>query len=1835
MRAKILKKLVAIFCILVIVIPTPLSVIAKISNSAKGTKQNFGIEVLHTSSTLDKKKEEQFGYATDTSTKPTYRIYAGSEDKKDYETTILCLNKDKRYPQENGVLNAEYESLGDATKTTLQQAKGDLTDDDVNKILWLIKNAIAPEDSESMKDLKLAKLLESELSGSETSKLTLDQVKSVLTDDDLVFAMQFVLWEVTNHITLGAPQGTRDGENWAALNGSQFKYKGKYIVKLIEAYGQQLQNNQRTDLIDDHSANESNLIITGGNGNQQSGNITPTQEGGYAYIGPFKITGSEGNDYTVKISLLTDNGADANSNFFILDAASTSGNKLSSTKKDLDNKNFWIQVRTNTPAKKVKIELETGMSIKKAKGYVWTRNSEDQPLLSLEREENKGTKKQAEFTFNITNTKEYDVALRKYISTVKRPQGNNQWQLIWEDNGESDKTRKPKQPDAKQKQSDGAFNQYEYKHRKDPLEVQVGDRITYTIEVINEQSTNITITEVKDYLPPTGLKYVTDDSTNTSNWTYDDESRTATTKAFENFSPNQELQSRTVKIVCEVTAEGAGKVLTNIAEITKFKDKNNGTEITEDLDSGPGNVQLPKTEEDWENYTGNESNQDNLDDPNYYYKGQQDDDDFEKVKVKAEETDYDVQIKKVDKDDTEKGLQGAQFLVTLPSRKTETITTENGGIATTQKIKITNTENESISFKEIKAPEGYKIIDETFILDVEKEIKEGQYVLKKVTLRENSGCATLDAKIENKKIVITVQNKQDAFDLRLRKFITKVGDEEVTDRTPRVNLDGDILKYEHTKNPKLVKKGERVEYTIRVYNEGVEAGYAAEIKDDIPEGLKFLKEDSVNTEYGWKMYTEGGQPTDNVDEAKIIKTDYLSKDKCEERHEQALQAFKSKETIGENNPDHKDVKVAFEVTATEEGQEIVNTAEIAEDKNEQGEDVEDVDSTPNNGVANEDDIDKEYLKLKLEDSDYKIQIEKVDKDNPDQKLQNAEFTVTLPGGTKEKLTTGENGTAETSSIKITNKDTETIEIEETKAPEGYKQVNETFTIEVTKDAEDGHYVLKTLQLKEKTENAELSVDIKGNKIVLTVKDKKEGFDLRLRKFITQIDETKIDERTPKVTYENGELKYEHSKVAKPVKKGQKVIYTIRVYNESKIEGYAAEIKDDLPYGITFLPNDQTNIDYGWKMYDQSGQETENVLDAVTIRTNYLSKEKSEDNLLKAFDPSKPIGEENPDHRDVKVAFEVTLDPSTEQNLTIINTAEISKDQDKDGNEIDDTDSIPDNNQEGEDDIDKEYIQLELEESEFKLKIEKVDENNQNVKLANAEFTVTLPDGKTQKITTGSDGIAEIPSIKITKMETESISIKETKAPQGYELINETFVITLTKGLSNGYYVITNATLTNDTDIATLSTEENTLKITIKNKPAEFDLALRKYITQIGNQQISDREPKVSLENGKLKYEHSKNPLTVVQGQKIVYTIRVYNEGKQNGYAAEIRDDLPEGLTFLPNDEINKKYGWKMYDSHANEVQNASDALEIRTNYLSKEESEKRGEDNLLKAFDSSAGVSNTNPDYRDVKVAFQVNTDSMSSKNKTIINTAEISQNEDESGNEVEDIDSKPDNGEPDEDDIDKEYVEPKYFDLSLLKYVSKVIVTEDGVTKETETGYDGTENPEPIVKVELDRKKLDKTEVKYIYTIKITNEGEIEGYATEITDRIPEGLEFYEEDNKQYGWKVKEKGLVTTDYLKDKLLQPGESATVQIVLRWIKSDKNLGQKINVAEITADDNPYDAPDIDSTPNNNKDGEDDQDDAAVMLSITTGAANSYIILAIGITTFIGFGCYVIVKHVIMK
>ena len=409
-------------------------------------------------------------------------------------------------------------------------------------------------------------------------------------------------------------------------------------------------------------------------------------------------------------------------------------------------------------------------------------------------------------------------------------------------------------------------------------------------------------------------------------------------------------------------------------------------------------------------------------------------------------------------------------------------------------------------------------------------------------------------------------------------------------------------------------------------------------------------------------------------------------------------------------------------------------------------------------------------------------------------------------------------------------------------------------------------------------------------------------------------------------------------------------------------------------------------------------------------------------------------------------------------------------------------------------------------------------------------------------------------------------------------------------------------------------------------PAVYDLALQKFITKLNDKDITSRVPLVSVDkDGKITYNHTDEPLTVVNQSTIVYTIRVYNEGTLAAYVEEVKDNIPDGLVFLPDNEINQKYGWKLYDADGKETTNVDEAKYVRTDYLSEAKSKERNEDNQLKPFDKALGITDSNPDYRDVQVAFKIDQSKMKVSDRKIKNIAEIT------ADNGDDIDSTPDNDNPDEDDQDDEEVELKYFDLSLLKYVTKVIVNENGVVQETETGHTGEENPEPAVKVEINRKKFNQTTVTFIYTIKVTNEGEIEGYAKEVKDRIPEGLEFYAEDNPQ--WKILEDGIVTTDALADTLLKPGESATVQIALRWKRNENNLGLKINTAEISKDQNEYNTPDIDSTPDNNIDGEDDQDTAPVILSITTGSAPTYIVLTITIMTILATGCYAIKKYVL--
>ena len=1066
-----------------------------------------------------------------------------------------------------------------------------------------------------------------------------------------------------------------------------------------------------------------------------------------------------------------------------------------------------------------------------------------------------------------------------------------------------------------------------------------------------------------------------------------------------------------------------------------------------------------------------------------------------------------------------------------------------------------------------------------------------------------------EEKVFEEEVTLNLSN----FDLALRKFIIKINDVNVDpSREPVVteqtiealkNKTITTVTKTHTKTPIQVKIGDTVLYTIRIYNEGDIDGYAKEITDYLPEGLTLKQNSTINTENGW---------TNPSGDGKTIVTNKLEN--------RLLAKFNGSQV------DYADVQVECIVNAqaSEFEQSLKNVAEITSHTDESGNTITDRDSVPkdltddqkNNynpgtseeGWGYEDDDDYEELILPGKPFDLALRKfitnvngkELVKQDGTYLREPTIDLTPLINGtGTTAEYKHPKNpvgvavgdiviytlriyneGEIDGYASKVTDYlppqlefviddeenfnakygwvvDTSlrkastsylakpTIDPEDTliKAFDGttldYKELKIKCRVKSTKDLEkvitniaeiteftdaNGNTIRDRDSQKENVvlPSDENLPDYKGNasnKSILTDSNYHykgqqddddfeklilEEFDLALRKFITKINETPVTNRVPVFTNakdENGNYIYEHTKEPIEVNSTDIVEYTLRIYNEGDIAGYAKEIKDDIPEGLEFLPENDTNIEYRWIMLDENGEKTTDVSKAKCIVTDYLSKEQEKTsgaNLIQPFDNTRT----SPDFKEVKIAFKVVA-PNTHIGI-ITNTAEISDDSDENGKNIDDRDSTPDNNNPKEDDIDVEHIKL-----------------------------------------------------------------------------------------------------------------------------SYFDLALRKFITAVNDKEITNRVPKFKIdENGNYVYEHTKEPVEVVNGDIVTYTIRVFNEGTKDGYAKEVKDDLPEGLEFLPDNETNKTYRWVMLDKDGKETTNVKEAVSIKTDYLSKEQEDETGRNNLLVKFDNKTMQE---PNYKDIKIAFKITEPNTS--DRILINKAQISNDSDKDGKDVIDIDSTPDKWIDGEDDQDIEKVKVKYFDLALRKWVTEAIVIDNGKETVIQTGHKPEDDPEEVVKVEIRESRLNKVVVKFRYSIRVYNEGEIAGYAKEVKDYIPEGLKFVQADNPE--WKQLENGDVVTEQLKDTLLQPGEYADVEILLTWINGKNNFGLKVNVAEISKDYNDSNTPDIDSTPDNKKDDEDDIDDAPVILTIKTGAGlNTEYIAVITVTlTILASGVILIKKYVL--
>lgn len=180
---------------------------------------------------------------------------------------------------------------------------------------------------------------------------------------------------------------------------------------------------------------------------------------------------------------------------------------------------------------------------------------------------------------------------------------------------------------------------------------------------------------------------------------------------------------------------------------------------------------------------------------------------------------------------------------------------------------------------------------------------------------------------------------------------------------------------------------------------------------------------------------------------------------------------------------------------------------------------------------------------------------------------------------------------------------------------------------------------------------------------------------------------------------------------------------------------------------------------------------------------------------------------------------------------------------------------------------------------------------------------------------------------------------------------------------------------------------------------------------------------------------------------------------------------------------------------------------------------------------------------------------------------------------------------------IDMGLISNGTFDLKLDKYISKVNLNIPNGSKEYT--YDNTQ----FAKIEIKSKQIKNAIITIEYKIKITNEGDIEGYASEITDYIPSGYTMDTTQNSE--WIKNDNGTITNKSLSSEFIKPGESKELTLTLKKQLNEDDTGSVKNSAEITSCRNSYGIPDKDSIPGNKASGEDDYSEAELLISIETG------------------------------
>ena len=882
---------------------------------------------------------------------------------------------------------------------------------------------------------------------------------------------------------------------------------------------------------------------------------------------------------------------------------------------------------------------------------------------------------------------------------------------------------------------------------------------------------------------------------------------------------------------------------------------------------------------------------------------------------------YNLKLIKVEQGNTTNKLQGATFRITSPNG-TVTETTSSNGEINVGPITINTPGTDTITIEETQAPDGYeKVITAPINVQVTKTLSSNTYTMSNAVITNTQTGSSIS--VSGSTITVTVENK--------------------------------LIPKDSEYNLKLVK---------------VEQGNTSKKL----QGAEFR----INSPTGEVTQTTNASGEINIGQIAVTATGTdtitIEETKAPDGYEKIITA-----------PITVQVTKVFENNTYKMSTAQITNAQTGASLTLSG-------NTITVTVEN---------KLTPKTSEYNLKLVKVE-EGTSNKLEGAEFKINSPNGEVTK-TTNASGEINIGPIAVTATGTDTITIEETKAPAGYEKIiTAPITVQVTKVFENNTYKMSDAVITNAQNGADISLS--GNTITVTVENKAKYFDLALRKYITQVNgENVANTRVPVIDTTSlttgTTASYKHRKDPVAVTTGDKVIYNLTIYNEGQKPGRATKLQDQLPTGLVFNRVVSGNFEL------DSYSETDNLLK--------LRRTSNTDNL-DAYNGT------TLDSETIQIECTVTAVPTYKEQI-LTNVAWISEEYDAESNvtitneENADRDSVPGTHP----DVNKDNM-------------EDYTGNNNKEDLTDDDYYF-----------------------------------------KGQE---------------------------DDDDFEKL-------------KVVYFDLALRKFITGKNDTALTGREPQVDVTNladgtsTTATYNHPKNPIDMQRGDIVIYTIRVYNEGSMDGYANEITDYLPEELEFLPDHEINQEYEWQV----------SSDGRHVTTDYLSKAK-ETSSRQNLLKAFDG------TTLDYKDVKIACKIK--DTAEVGKKLTNLAEITESKDSDGNDVVDRDSETDNVEvpTDEDlpnykddEIDKDYVPGQeddddfekvkvvYFDLALRKFITAVDDTEItnripqlSMGEDGNIDYNHTKEP-----VEVENGNI------VTYTLRIYNEGMMAGYASRVKDDVPDGLEF------------------------------------------------------------------------------------------------------------------------------